>query len=93
MSETKTRAVYYVNIACYVTKERPEMGFSPTATVPVRVEAETPEMARQKVGDLISRLIAGEDARAKAIKELDELTKEAREMRFGSTTKGDPNVR
>lgn len=54
--------IFYVHIACYVTKERPENGFSATSVIPVRVEAATPEEAKQKVGELLSEALEATEA-------------------------------
>lgn len=55
-------SVFYVHIACYVTKEHPENGFSATSVIPVRVEATTPEEAKQKVGELLSEALEATEA-------------------------------
>lgn len=77
-------SVYYVNIACYVTKERFEAGFSATQSVPVRVEATSPEEARQKVGEILSEAIAATEEITEALRKLNK--------RVESASQGDTDV-
>lgn len=79
----KQMSVYYVNIGCYITKERPEAGFSTRETFAVRVEATSPEDAKQKVGTILSEAIAATEALAAAVKEFN---------KSDTAQQGDPNV-
>lgn len=61
-------SVFYVHLACYVTKETPQAGFSAREAIPVRVEADNPEDAKRKVGEMLSEAIAMNEAMADVLK-------------------------
>jgi len=79
-----TKSTFYVHIACYVTKDRPESGFSAREAFPVQVEATSPEDAKRKVGEILSEAIAATEAMAEALKEFNKGAEGAQQ--------GDPNV-